>query len=42
MANATPAEIAQCQVKLKLRPVQERMLVRWLWHLSSVYNWPIR
>lgn len=34
--------IIQCQVKLKLRPTQERMLNRWLWHLSSVYNWAIR
>jgi putative transposase len=41
MATDRPT-IIQCQVKLKLRPVQERMLVRWLWHLSSVYNWAIR
>jgi hypothetical protein len=37
----TPSVI-QCQLRLKLRPAQERMLKRWLWHLSSVYNWPIR
>jgi putative transposase len=34
--------VVQCQLKLKLRPAQERMLVRWLWHLSSVYNWAVR
>jgi putative transposase len=37
----TPSVI-QCQLRLKLRPAQERMLKRWLWHLSSVYNWAIR
>jgi putative transposase len=34
--------IIQCQLKLKLRPTQERMLNRWLWHLTSVYNWAVR
>lgn len=37
-----PSSIVQCQVKLKLRPAQERMLNRWLWHLTSVYNWAVR
>lgn len=31
-----------CHLKLKLRPAQERMLGRWLWHLTGVYNWAIR
>jgi transposase len=30
------------QVKLKLRPAQERMLGRWLWHMTGVYNWAVR
>jgi putative transposase len=45
MANhqsSKPQSIIQCQVKLKLRPAQDRMLNRWLWHLTSVYNWAIR
>lgn len=32
----------QCQLKLILRPTQERRLVRWLWHLTGVYNWALR
>ncbi len=32
----------QCQVKLKLRPAQERQLERWLWNLTGVWNWAIR
>jgi putative transposase len=40
--SSKPPSIIQCQLKLKLRPAQERMLVRWLWHLTSVYNWAIR
>lgn len=32
----------QCQLKLKLRPAQSRMLDRWLWHLTGVYNWALR
>lgn len=32
----------QCQLKLKLRPAQERMLGRWLWHLTGVYNWTVK
>ncbi len=32
----------QCQLKLKLRPAQERLLDRWLWHLTGVYNWAVR
>lgn len=31
-----------CVLKLKLRPVQERMLNRWLWKLTGAYNWAIR
>lgn len=34
--------IVQCQLKLILRPSQERQLVRWLWRLTGVYNWAIR
>ncbi len=34
--------IIQVQLKLKLRPAQERMLNRWLWHLTGVYNWAVR
>lgn len=34
--------IIQCQLKLKLRPAQERMLVRWLWRLTGAYNWAVR
>lgn len=32
----------QVQLKLQLRPAQERMLTRWLWHLTGVYNWTLR
>lgn len=32
----------QCQLKLKLRPSQERVLNRWLWHLTGVYNWALK
>lgn len=32
----------QCQLKLILRPTQERLLSRWLWHLTGVYNWALR
>lgn len=32
----------QCQLKLQLRPAQERLLNRWLWHLTGVYNWTLR
>ncbi len=32
----------QVQLKLKLRPAQERQLDRWLWHLSGVFNWAIQ
>jgi len=34
--------VVQVQLKLKLRPAQERQLDRWLWHLTGVYNWAIR
>ncbi len=34
--------IISVTLKLKLRPAQERMLNRWLWHLSGVYNWAVR
>jgi putative transposase len=34
--------VVQCQLKLRLRPAQERMLNRWLRHLTSVYNWAVR
>lgn len=32
------------QVQLKLRPTkaQERTFVRWLWHLTAVWNWSIK
>jgi len=40
MARTKPTKsIIQCQLKLKLRPAQERMLNRWLWHLTAVFNW---
>lgn len=32
----------QVQLKLKLRPSQERLLDRWLWRLTGVYNWAVR
>lgn len=32
----------QVQLKLILRPSQERRLERWLWHLTGVWNWAIR
>jgi putative transposase len=32
----------QCQLKLRLTGRQERILNRWLWHLTGVYNWTIR
>lgn len=32
----------QVQLKLQLRPAQERQLQRWLWHLTAVYNWAVR
>lgn len=32
----------QVQVKLRLRPAQERLLERWLWRLTSVFNWASR
>lgn len=28
----------QCQVKLILRPAQERQLERWLYHLTGVWS----
>jgi len=34
--------IVQYQLKLILRPAQERQLRRWLWHLTGVYNWAVR
>lgn len=34
--------VIQRQLKLCLRPAQERTLNRWLWHLTGVYNWAIR
>lgn len=34
--------MVQVQLKLKLRPAQERLLGRWLWHLTGVWNWSIR
>jgi len=30
------------QLKLALRPAQERQLERWLWRLTGLYNWAIR
>lgn len=43
MASPKPTRsIIQSQLKLKLRPAQERMLVRWLWHLTGVYNWALK
>jgi hypothetical protein len=38
MANKS---IVQRQLKLILRPAQERLLNRWLWHLTGVYNWAV-
>ncbi len=32
----------QVQLKLILRPSQERRLERWLWHLTGVWNWAVR
>jgi putative transposase len=32
----------QRQLKLKLRPAQERQLERWLWNLTGVWNWAVR
>lgn len=32
----------QVQLKLILRPAQERQLQRWLWHLTGVYNWAVK
>lgn len=32
----------QAQLKLRLRPAQERRFDRWLWHLTGVYNWALR
>lgn len=32
----------QVQLKLILRPAQERRLERWLWHLTGVWNWCVR
>jgi len=32
----------QCQIKLKLRPAQERQLNRWLFRLTGVWNWAIK
>lgn len=35
-------QFVSCALKLRLRPAQERMLNRWLWHLTGVYNWALR
>ena len=32
----------QTQLKLRLTDRQERILARWLWHLTGAYNWAIR
>jgi putative transposase len=32
----------QVQLKLRLRPAQERQLERWLFHLTGVFNWAVR
>ena len=32
----------QTQLKLRLTDRQERILDRWLWHLTGAYNWAIR
>lgn len=34
--------MVQVQLKLRLRPAQERQLERWLWRLTGAYNWAIR
>jgi putative transposase len=34
--------VIQRQLKLKLRPAQERQLERWLWNLTGVWNWACR
>jgi len=40
-APKSSKSIIQVQVKLQLRPAQERLLVRWLWHLTGVFNWAV-
>lgn len=32
----------QVQLKLKLRPAQERLFERWLWRLTGAWNWAVR
>lgn len=32
----------QCQIKLRLTPRQERILDRWLYHLTPIWNWAIK
>lgn len=32
----------QCQIKLRLTPRQERILNRWLYHLTPIWNWAVR
>lgn len=41
MSGIRQVSVIQCQLKLRLRPAQERMLNRWLWRLTGVYNWAI-
>ncbi len=37
-----PETVVQVQLKLKLRPAQERQLERWLWRLTGAYNWAVK
>lgn len=32
----------QCQIKLRATPRQERILERWLYHLTPIWNWSIK
>jgi hypothetical protein len=32
------SRVIHVQLKLQLRPAQERQLRRWLWHMTAVWN----
>lgn len=34
--------VIACEVRLRLRPAQERVLDRWLWCLTGVWNWAVK
>lgn len=42
LVNYQESKVIQRQLKLKLTKAQERELERWLYHLTSVWNWAIR